>query len=305
MTKEQKLLLGVGLLGVTAYLLFKKKKKNFLNFTQTELDAKCPRQRNEKGYDPNACCNSNGGYSYYVDYIWSRCLLNKSANQVICENNGDTFNPLNNKCTNSEAHNICDQKGWTFEFVNGVCRENKAVTDCLNLGRIISRDSYDGSVICNMTQAEKDCNANADVWTKASDNTFSCIKSQAHIDCDANGDLWENGICKPSDSHTSCDNNKDNWEDGTCNQSIQHIDCDANGDLWENGICKPSDSHTSCDNNKDNWENGVCNQSVQHRDCISSGGTYSNGICTPKKKNYIPYILGGVVLASVLILKQK
>jgi hypothetical protein len=264
MTKEQKLLLGVGLVGVTAYLLFKKKKKNFLNFTQTELDIKCPRSANwrDLGYaDAKGCCDAQGGI---YDYVNRRCLANKSADQVICENNGDTWNQTNNQCIPSEAHQLCNQKDWTFEFVNGVCRQKQAVTDCLTLGRIPTRDNYDGSTICTQTQDEKDCNANADVWTKASnERVFSCVKSQAHLDCD------------------------------------------ANGDLWENGICKPSASHTNCDTNKDNWENGVCNQSVQHTDCTSSGGTYINGVCTTKKKNYIPYIVGGVVLASVLILKQK
>ena len=115
MNKNQKIILGLGAVGLSAYLIYKyNNKKNFdAGFTQSQANSLVTQRKNA---DPissiESICNNLGGfYSYKGGPDFSilspegctnncqRCLIQKSASQVACENAGGTFNKYGEECS--------------------------------------------------------------------------------------------------------------------------------------------------------------------------------------------------------------
>jgi hypothetical protein len=113
MTKKTKLLIGVGLLGATAYLFFKNKKKGFLNFSQSDLDA-C--MRSNPTSDPSKCCSQVGGF-----YINRSCLTKAQRDAMVSEETcilgGGTFDSATQTCKTSSTQDPklqCDVSGGVW-----------------------------------------------------------------------------------------------------------------------------------------------------------------------------------------------
>jgi hypothetical protein len=115
MNKKQKIILGLGAVGLSAYLIYKyKNKKSFdAGITQSQANSLVTQRKNA---DPRSSiesiCNNLGGfYSYKGGPDFSklspegctdncqRCLIQKSASQIACENKGGTWNKYGEDCS--------------------------------------------------------------------------------------------------------------------------------------------------------------------------------------------------------------
>ena len=91
MTKKNKILLGVGLLGVSALFLLKSKK--FTNFSSSEYDT-CMKSKN----DVSACCQAVGGV---LSMDKSKCSDQQTItnyNTEKCASTGGVWNTKTNTC---------------------------------------------------------------------------------------------------------------------------------------------------------------------------------------------------------------
>lgn len=110
MTKKTKILIGVGLLGATAYLFFRNKKKDFLNFSQSDLDA-CLQTS-----DISKCCPQVGGF-----YINGSCLTQAQRDAMVSEEtcivSGGTWDSATQTCKTSSTQDPklqCDASGGVW-----------------------------------------------------------------------------------------------------------------------------------------------------------------------------------------------
>jgi hypothetical protein len=92
MNKKQKLFIGVGLIGLTAYFLLKKKKTT--NFVQSDLDA-CIRANPTS--DLSKCCDQVGGI-----IVNGVCGVAPQNAEEQCIANGGTYDAKTSTCNNSK-----------------------------------------------------------------------------------------------------------------------------------------------------------------------------------------------------------
>jgi hypothetical protein len=100
MTKKNKILLGVGLVGMATYLYFRKK-RNFTNFTQTDLDA-CMAANPTSA--PEKCCIQVGGNM--VNGVCTNPVADTQSADCVANGgiwNGTTCTP----CAGTVVNGIC------------------------------------------------------------------------------------------------------------------------------------------------------------------------------------------------------
>lgn len=124
MTKKNKILLGVGLVGMATYLYFRKK-RNFTNFTQTDLDA-CMAANPTSA--PEKCCIQVGGNM--VNGVCTNPISDTQSADCVANGgiwNGTTCTPcagtvVNGICVSDEQMRCESTQGGIWDMATNTCK---------------------------------------------------------------------------------------------------------------------------------------------------------------------------------------